>query len=196
MLVREMLYRCEDDTKSLIKSSALTRGVFLHHFHQSMFSADYSQRHIARCVRARSRRAPTARPLRRATSAAALLPWRLRAALSHARPPFPSVARSSFAMNRTMYINILYSFVFHIYSFIYSQCNRYMCGLWLSHNRPALALLRRMLPPGIMHYLSAPAYSASERRALERKEETRGQVRLFCTVTFRANPSHNLTRSP
>lgn len=100
MLVREMLYRCADDTKTLIKSSALTRGVFLHHFHQSMFSADYSQRHIA----------------------------------------------------------------------------RYMCGLWLSHNRPALALIRRMLPPGITHYLSYPAYTASERRKLEMKEETRGQT--------------------
>jgi chromosome segregation ATPase len=26
--------------------------------------------------------------------------------------------------------------------------------------------------------------------------DLRSQVRLFCTVTFRANPSHNLTRSP
>jgi hypothetical protein len=38
--------------------------------------------------------------------------------------------------------------------------------------------------------------AVAEAEAEAAEEEIGAQVRLFCTVTFRANPSHNLTRSP
>ena len=67
-----------------------------------------------------------------------------------------------------------------MFSADYSQRHiaRYMCGLWLSHNRPALALIRRMLPPGITHYLSHPAQLHQPRQSDKRVRRQRFELVL------------------